>query len=283
MKIGIIGFGYWGKIIYKNLNGLYDNIYICDINKPKNEDFNLDYFTHNYKDLQVDKVFVSTPCESHYEICKFFLSKSIDVFCEKPLSKSTIECDDLYEIAEKNKCKLYTDWLFLNNSAVGFIKKIINSNELGYLQSISMRRLNRGPYRNDVNARYDLMSHDLSILSYIFDSEPTKTNFYDFSRKLKSSFHDSCIAMIYYGSILCTLESSWEYPVKDRKCVFEFENGFILWDDDKQSIVLNDEMIDFSSQTPPLLNSINNFLKNDFNINFQKKITLNVTKLLEIK
>jgi len=170
MKLGIIGFGYWGKIIYKNLKILgYNDISICEINQVDlNQVFNEDRnkIVKNYKDLDVDRVFVTTQTIEHFDICSFFIQKKIPVFCEKPLTESLTKSNILYELSEKFKTQLYVDWIFTKNEGVEKIKEIINKKLFGELLSINMRRLNKGPVRFDVDSRIDLSVHDLSVVFF---------------------------------------------------------------------------------------------------------------------
>ena len=129
MKIGLIGLGYWGKIILKNLEQLgYKDITVCE---SKDVDWSLIGSKYklckDYKKLKCDKVFVLTPATSHFDICSFFLQKGIDVFCEKPLDVESKNCEKLFNLAEKNGSYLFVDWLFTFNPAVKEIKNLINS------------------------------------------------------------------------------------------------------------------------------------------------------------
>ncbi|NBW13090.1 MAG: gfo/Idh/MocA family oxidoreductase [Caulobacteraceae bacterium] len=285
-KIGLIGFGYWGKIIYKNLKELGYSITITDkfsIDKSliKNDDKIVD----SYMEIKdVDKVFVVTPCESHEKIVSYFLNKKIDVFCEKPLTLNFDQSKNLFNIARKNNAKLFVDWIFIFNDAINYIKHLLEANTHGKLLNISMRRLNKGPIRNDVNARYDLTSHDLSILIYLIDIEIKRNFFYDY-RKLSTSFkEDSCIGVLEFkNNITCTIESSWEHPIKDRQCIFEFENGILIWDDISQTIKVNNIEINFPKTESPLKKSLKTFINSTFDTNQIKRITLEVAKILEKK
>jgi len=54
MKIGIIGIGYWGKILLRNLESLGEkNITICDISLPEGGNYNNYPSLNHYKDLRV--------------------------------------------------------------------------------------------------------------------------------------------------------------------------------------------------------------------------------------
>ena len=126
MKIGIVGQGDWGKIILKNLESMnYKEISLCDITSlNRNNSFNQNYeMFSNYKDLKCDYIFITSPTSTHFEICKYFLERKINVFCEKPLTTSTTEAEELYEIALQNDTILFVDWIFTFNSHIEKIKQ----------------------------------------------------------------------------------------------------------------------------------------------------------------
>ena len=100
-KIGIIGCGYWGKILQKNLKDISN---IEFISKSKKE-----YFS---KLKNVDWVFIATPDQTHYTIVKECLNQNVNIFCEKPLTLTYRESKDLYELANKKRFKLYCDDVF---------------------------------------------------------------------------------------------------------------------------------------------------------------------------
>ena len=97
-KIGIIGRGKWGKKVIEVLRKNFEIKYI--VGKDT-----------NYKKLvkKIDWVFILTPNATHYKLCKFFLKSKINVFCEKPLTNSIKEANNLYKLSSKNKVNLYVD------------------------------------------------------------------------------------------------------------------------------------------------------------------------------
>lgn len=284
--IGLIGFGYWGKIIYKNLKELGYKVIIFDkFGIEEGLIRSEDKIVKTYEEInEVDKVFIVTPCESHKEIVSYFLNKKINVFCEKPLSLTFKESMDLFDLAKKNQSKLFVDWVFIFNDAVNYIKSIIQENTYGKILNISMRRLNKGPTRNDVNARYDLISHDLSILIYLINGNIKRNFFYDYRKLCTSLKEDSCIGVLQFNNeITCTIESSWEHPIKDRQCIFEFEKAILIWDDITQTIKINNKDIQFPKSESPLKKSLKTFLALNFDLKKIENITLEVSKILENK
>jgi len=295
MKIGIIGMGYWGKIILRNLENMEKNdIIICDITPPNNNIKEKYDISKDYKEIDCDYVFITTPTKTHYEISKYFLEKKTHVFCEKPLTLSSSKAEELYNIALENKVILFTDWVFTFNNQIETMKKDYDNGKLGEIRSIFMNRLNLGPERFDVNARWDLASHDVSIIQYLFSKEPKNISWKDYRRNFDSKQEDSSLGLIEYEDFSATINVSWYYRKKVRECVFEFENYFIVWDDFKRFLQYEDASnVSFpiysgnlsypcSEYHAPLKNAIESFFsftKED--MIKQKEITFQTISILE--
>ena len=98
-NICLIGYGQWGKKVFRSLREIKEinNIYIIKNRKDKKKiNFNF-----------IDWVIVTTNTENHYKIVKKFLLKRKNVFCEKPLTNKVDKDIELYKIAKLNNCKLY--------------------------------------------------------------------------------------------------------------------------------------------------------------------------------
>ena len=98
IRVGLIGYGTWGKILYKKLEKFCDVKFIC-----RSKDTYLDKLD------DVDWVVVSTPDETHYEIVKQCLWFGKNVFCEKPLTPTYEQSKRLFSLAKMRDVKLYVD------------------------------------------------------------------------------------------------------------------------------------------------------------------------------
>jgi len=98
IKVGLIGYGTWGKILFKKLEKFCDVRFTC-----RSKDTYLDKLD------DVDWVVVSTPNDTHCEIVSNCLKNGKNVFCEKPLTPTQEESELLYEMADYYKVKLYVD------------------------------------------------------------------------------------------------------------------------------------------------------------------------------
>ena len=284
MKLGLVGLGYWGKIILKNLRELgYDNITICETQPIDWGSIGSKYpVVKSYKELECDKVFVVTPPHSHFDICQHFLESGIDVFCEKPLTTDSDSSTCLYTTSAYHLAgSLFVDWIFTFNPCVAAIKKIIY--EYGFPKNIIGNRLNYGPARHDVSARWDLASHDVSIALHLLGKVPKNVQWIDFKRNSSSKQQDSTVGILSFERQQQTcnvqINASWEYGKKDRTYSLEFDNGFVYWDDSTAS-VKSDFCECYVEDISPLHNSINSFIHGAFCPDLQKELTLNTIEVL---
>ena len=133
-KVALIGFGYWGPKLARNIqnSNFFQIEYIVDKSK-KNIDnekkaFPLSKVISDYKKInnqKIDLVVISTPTKTHFQMASFFL-KYTNVLVEKPLSLSIRQVNKLENLAKKLKNKLFVDYPFI---FTGWIKMIKSKKE----------------------------------------------------------------------------------------------------------------------------------------------------------
>jgi predicted dehydrogenase len=182
INIGLIGYGYWGNNILRNLteNSTSGEITVCDIDERR-----LELIKTLYSPLQTtpdaDKVFanneihaviIATPTSTHYALAKQALLNNKHTLVEKPLTTSSKEIEELIEIAKAKKLVLMVDHIFLYNPVVRQLKKYITREFLGDINYIDATRVNLGIYQTDTNVLWDLACHDISIINYLTGEKP---------------------------------------------------------------------------------------------------------------
>ncbi|MCX7879308.1 MAG: Gfo/Idh/MocA family oxidoreductase [Ignavibacteria bacterium] len=267
MKIAIIGLGYWGSNIVRIFNQLADVnktfLYDIDENKiykhlrtnPNNEKVSS---LQEIVDRGVDAVVISTPPSTHFELTKYFLEKKINVLVEKPLALNVEDAKSLIAISKENNVKLMVDHTFVYNDAVRKIKEIISNGELGDLLYLFSERLNLGIVRNDVNVWWNLAPHDLSVLQFLLESNPTVVKaqgmFY-----LQDGIEDIVISnLLYPDKIFATIFVSWLHPLKVRRLTIVGTKKMLIYDDvstDAKIMIFNKgfEKL-FPKELPPIEN-----------------------------
>ncbi|MEH7118603.1 Gfo/Idh/MocA family oxidoreductase [Neobacillus vireti] len=241
LKAGVIGCGYWGPNIIRNLDALpeVDLIYIADLNPDLLSKQKALYphvtITTNYQDIikdpSIDMVFIVTPVNTHYHFAKEALTNGKHVFVEKPLTNSVQTSTELCNLAESNNLTLMVGHTFIYTSAVRKVKEIIDSGEIGEIQYISSQRLNLGLFQRDINVLWDLAPHDLSIVDYLIDGKITKIDAFG-QRHVNPELEDTAFLNLTYSTgERVYIMNSWLYPEKVRKMAVIGTKGMIIYDD----------------------------------------------------
>jgi predicted dehydrogenase len=238
---GLIGYGYWGKNILRNLieQPLSGTVTVCDNNKSRVESMKSVYFPLNietsseavFKNQEIDAVIIATPTSTHYALTKQALQNKKHVLVEKPLTTSASEVKEVIDLAKENNLVLMVDHIFLYNPVVRQLKKYITPDFLGKINYIDATRINLGIYQTDTNVLWDLACHDISIINFLTDEKPNSVRAIG---RINPSHgvEDVAYLFLYYPSgMLVQINSSWASPVKMRKMIIGGEKKMIIYDD----------------------------------------------------
>ncbi len=248
MNVLLIGCGYWGKNYLRILSELdcVDNIYCSDVGIEQDvaEQLLKKYpktkriygYPHgiNCKLLPepIDCVVIATPSSTHYSITKELLQLSKPVLVEKPLCLTSKEAQELRTLSQKHKAILMTGNTYLYNPAIKYIKKAIESDQLGEIRYTDSLRVHLGLVREDVNVFYDLAPHDISILLYLLGEEVLSLQVEtanDFSPGNKADM--AAINIKFKSGIISRICVSWSDCEKERIFKIIGSKGKIVFDD----------------------------------------------------
>jgi len=241
LKIGIIGCGHWGPNHVRNFSSFPDSevAWVSDLNEERLKFIRDSYpgirVSKDYRDIiadpLVDAVVISTPTSTHYQIVKDSLAAGKNVLCEKPLTLRSWESEELVRLAEEKRKTLMVGHVFLYNIGVQKLKEYINSGSIGKIYYLHSTRVNLGPIRNDVNAVWDLASHDISIFCYLFDKFPEKVSA-NGNCFLRDNIEDvAFVSLMFSGGVLANAHVSWLDPRKVREIVVVGDKKMIVWND----------------------------------------------------
>lgn len=259
IRIGVLGYGYWGPNIVRNFNSL-DVVKVTtvfDKNPQTTKSLSKLYpditISANSSDVtespDIDIVAVVTPVSSHYELAKKALENGKHVFVEKPFTAKVSEAEDLIELAEKKQLKIMVDHTFLFTGAVKKIKEILDNNELGNIYYYDSTRVNLGLFQHDVNVIWDLAPHDFSIMNYVLNEKPTsvvvcgKSHVYELE-------NIAYISVFFENNLIAHFNVNWLSPVKIRNTLIGGEKKMLVWDDisPDEKIKIYDKGIDITSR-----------------------------------
>jgi predicted dehydrogenase len=226
LKIGIIGYGYWGPNLTRNFFSLQDAklIAIADL---KDENLKRAQFlypevvlTKNYTELfnlGLDAVVVATPPITHHTIAKDCLMHSLHVLVEKPMTTNSQQSEELLELACARGLTLMVGHTFEYNSAVLALKKYIDEGELGKIYYLDVARLNLGLFDRNSNVLWDLAPHDISILYLLLQENPISVSAQGSQCVFKGIFDVVYLNLIYPNNLHAHIHVSWLDPCKVRR------------------------------------------------------------------
>src|SRR5256712_11199678 len=240
LKLGVVGYGYWGPNIVRNFLSQPDCriVAICDKN-PKAVAQVLSrhpavHASSNPDEVmsspEIDAVAVVTPVSTHYDLAKKALENGKHVFVEKPFTATSAQAEELIELADRKNLQIMVDHTFLFNGAVRKIKELVDGGVLGPLYYYDSTRVNLGLFQHDVNVIWDLAPHDLSIIDYLTGLEPEMV-------VATGGAHLNGLADMAYITLYCPkniiahINGNWLSPVKVRTTLVGGQRKMLVWND----------------------------------------------------
>ena len=256
VRVAQLGVGYWGPNLLRNLSSNHDCIVktVVDLSKERQEFVKktypgiyvtdeLDSVIHN---PDIDAVVIATPVKSHYDITIRALNAGKHVLVEKPMATKMDQVREIGQLAKEKGLVAMVGHTFLYNSAVRFIKNIIDSGELGDIRYIYSQRLNLGRIRDDVDALWNLAPHDISIIQYWLNNpEPIKIKKFGMDYVQNGIDDVTFMNITYSNNIMAHLHVSWLDPHKTRKMTIVGSKKMIVYDDiSENKVMIYDKGID---------------------------------------
>jgi predicted dehydrogenase len=241
IRVAVIGAGHWGPNLIRNFDSPPASVVKAVVDrdagrlKQVRARFPKVTVTEDaatvLADPAIDAVVIATPTSTHYGLVKAALEAGKHVLVEKPITTRAAEADELTALAEKAGRVLMVGHVFIFNLAVQRVRTYINAGQLGRIYYISMVRTNLGPIRMDVNAGWDLMSHDVSIANYWLGAEPETASAVG-GTWINAGTADAVFATLRYpGDVLVNVHASWLNPRKARDITVAGDKGMLSFDD----------------------------------------------------
>jgi predicted dehydrogenase len=240
IRVGVIGYGYWGPNIVRNLHAL-DSTHVeavCDKSPEALARVRKNYpGVTTYSDPAeilnsptIDAVAVITPVWTHYELAKRALENGKHVFVEKPFTSNAGQAEELIEIAARKNLTIMVDHTFLFTGAVRKIRELNESGALGDLYYYDSLRINLGLFQHDVSVIWDLAPHDLSIMDHLIKEDPEAI--VATGEKHLNGVEDVAFMTIYFPrNVIAHINVNWLSPVKIRTTLIGGQKKMLVWND----------------------------------------------------
>ena len=240
IKFGVLGYGYWGPNVVRNLDQLDGSqvVMVCDKSPASRKRAAKAYphvkITADSAEVtsspEIDAVAIVTPVWSHYELTKAALENGKHVFVEKPFTSSAEQAEELIELAAKKNLKIMVDHTFLFTGAVRKIEQLLKEGALGKLYYYDSTRVNLGLFQHDVNVIWDLAPHDLSIIDHLIADKPEAVS--ATGQHHLNSHEDVAFLTVYFpNKVIAHINVNWLSPVKVRTTLIGGEKKMLVWND----------------------------------------------------
>jgi predicted dehydrogenase len=241
IKIGIIGYGYWGPNLVRNFAETPGATVsaVADLDSRKLEAVRRRYpavkTTSSFMELvtstDVDVVAIATPVSTHFELAMAALRAGKHVWVEKPMTETSLQARKLIDEADRRKLVLMVDHTFVYTGAVRKMQEIVASGELGDVYYYDSIRVNLGLFQRDINVISDLAVHDFAILDFLLGDHPVAVSASGMTHFPGTPENLAYITLFYNSGTIAHANVNWLAPVKVRQILLGGSKKMILYDD----------------------------------------------------
>jgi predicted dehydrogenase len=240
VNFAVIGFGYWGPNVVRNLASLEGHRVVAIADASPGARLRAQKLYPNLRitssaaevnsSVEVDAVAVVTPVWTHYELVKAALENGKHVFVEKPFTSNAQQGEELIELAQRKNLKIMVDHTFLFTGAVRKISQLLEEGTLGPLYYYDSTRVNLGLFQHDINVLWDLAPHDLSIMDYLIKANPEAV--VATGQTHLNGCEDVAYMTLYFpNQVIAHINVNWLSPVKVRTTLIGGEKRMVVWND----------------------------------------------------
>jgi len=240
IKVGIIGYGYWGPNIVRNFSSIEGStvLSVCDCSQPALHRAHQVHpnipVTQDCNDIltspEIDAVAVITPVATHFDLAKKALENGKHVFVEKPFTATAAQAEELITLAEKKNLTIMVDHTFIFTGAVRKIKELVDDRILGDLYYYDSVRVNLGLFQRDVNVIWDLAPHDFAVMDYILGERPVAVA--ACGKAHVNGLEDTAyVTALFSNNLIAHFNVNWLSPVKVRTTLIGGEKKMLVWND----------------------------------------------------
>lgn len=241
VRVGVVGYGYWGPNLVRNLAKLDDAdlAVVCDVS-----DRNLAKLAAAYpelptsrdvgamlSDFDLDAVVVATSAPTHFAIAEQVIEAGKHCYVEKPLTLKSSDAEELVRLADEHGVVLQVGHLMEYHSAINWIRDRIASGDLGDVLYLYAQRLNLGKVRTEENAFWSLAPHDVSVALYLLGEAPDFVSATG-AAYLNDGVQDTVFANLHFASgKMANIHVSWLDPHKVRRFTIVGTKKMLVFDD----------------------------------------------------
>jgi predicted dehydrogenase len=241
IKVGVIGYGYWGPNLVRGMFEVGETtvVAVSDMREDRLRLVQSRYpsvaVTTDYHRLldhpEIDAIAIATPVHSHYELALQALESGKHVLVEKPMTSTSQQAIRLIDEAERRNLVLCVDHTFVYTGAVRKIKELVELGKLGDIYYYDSTRINLGLFQRDVDVIWDLAVHDLAIMNYVLPFTPCAVAATGINHISGGTENLAYLTMFFEENLIAHINVNWLSPLKIRRTLIGGSKQMIVYDD----------------------------------------------------
>ena len=224
VRVGLVGIGGMGGCHFGNYAEIKNAELVavcdvrCDMAKEKVGDKNINVYDSLDKMLEnekLDMLDICTPSYMHKDMAIKLLEKGYHVLCEKPMTINAADAKEVVEASKKTDKNFMVAHVVRFMTPYAYLRNVIESNELGKLIRLDMKRISSIPTwswedwmrdeKRSGGVATDLSIHDLDFVQSILGM-PDTVESYRYNMK---DNNDTVVSNLTYGDTLVSCEGTW--------------------------------------------------------------------------
>jgi UDP-2-acetamido-3-amino-2,3-dideoxy-glucuronate N-acetyltransferase len=258
-KVAVVGVGYWGKNLARNLHQLGVLDVLCDDAGTAEAACRKQYpdvrfssdFGQILADPSVDSVVLATPAVTHFEMAKAALNSGKNVLVEKPLAIDVRHGEELVKLAAAKRRILMVGHILRYHPAVLKLQQLIKDGALGRINYLYSNRLNIGKIRTEENILWSFAPHDISVMLALLNEMPASVTCQG-GAYLSHEVTDVTLSHFEFPSgVQAHIFVSWLHPLKEQKLVVVGSEKMAVFDDlAEHKLVLYPHRVEWKNRIP---------------------------------
>ena len=236
-SIAVIGCGYWGKNLVRNMAELGALAAVCDAHAPNAE---AQSKLHGVPVKTVDEVMadpsitgvvIAAPAAQHAALTTQALNAGKHVFVEKPIALTVADAEAMEKLGHEKQRVVMVGHLLHYHPAYLKLKEMVAAGELGTVQYVYSNRLNLGKFRTEENALWSFAPHDISMVLGLFGQAPVSVSAQGMNTLTPGIADTVSTQFTFAGGAKGHVFVSWLHPFKEQKLVVIGDKAMAVFDD----------------------------------------------------
>ena len=234
MTIGVVGLGYWGPNIVRNLVALGQRVFVYDRESARVQAVAGRFpvcipacsLEAMLEDPEISALAIAVPLPSHSELVIRALRAHKHVFVEKPLCATVEEADAIG--VHLNGQVLMVAHITQFSPGVRCLAGSIRQGAIGDVRRLMFARTHLGPVYPSTDVLTEIAAHDVAILVSLMNASPARVRAWGVDRMNRGTPDAAHVVFDWTTGEVAQIDVQWSSAVRRREVEIEGTRGTLL-------------------------------------------------------